>query len=600
MDSKTRDDIDVKYKWDLTRLYASDEDWEKEYQSISERAKAFRDREDTLTSKEVVLDTFREFTDIILRFNYLASYATLRQSEDASVARYRAMEDRISSLASQIAASTAFMVPELLALPEGTLETYMADPDFADHDRTIRGMIRIKPHSLPKTEEYLVAMAGDVFSVPSQTAELLRSLDLKLGSVRNEKGERVPLTDASFVLFLESEDRRVRRTAFRRMMNGYAAMGNTFAALYGGVVKEGRFSHMVRHYDSARAESMDGDDVPELVYDNLIAAVHEGIGTLGAYLELRRKKIGVPHLHMYDLYYGNEKGFEIHPDIEEAFALFLEAVAPLGEDYVRDASRALTERWIDVYENKGKRSGAYSLGSAYGVTPYVMLNHKNNYDGLSTLCHEMGHAMHSFYSNAAQPYPKADYSIFVAEVASTTNEILLNEYLRKKYRDDRAAQRALIGNLLEHFRTTVFRQTMFAEFEHQAHQLADNGESLTAELLSETYLELVKTYYGKACTVDACVASEWMRIPHFYTPFYVYKYATSFCASIFLARNILSGDPEKVASYRRFLTLGDSLPPIEELRIAGVDLSTPEPIAQALDYFAELVYEYQTLLNEDE
>ncbi len=589
--------MDNRFKWDLTRLFASDEAWEQEYTAIGELSAAFAQRAGTLNVKERILEAFNAYFDMMRRFETLYAYAMMRQNEDTSVSLYQAMNDRAMSLGSRVMASAAFLVPELLALPEGTLEGFGADPDFSDYSRFIEDILRTKAHTLSKEEEQILAMAGEALSTSDQASEMLRSLDLQLGTVRNESGERVQLTDAGFILFLESSNRTVRRTAFRKMMDGYAAMGNTFAALYAGQVKADIFASRVRHYESSRAASMYADEVPESVYDSLITAVHEGIDTLNAYLELRRKKIGVPRLHMYDLYYGNEQGFEIHPDIEESFDLFLKAVAPLGEDYVRDASRALQERWIDVYENRGKRSGAYSCGSAYGTTPYVLLNHKNNYDGLSTLCHEMGHAMHSFYSNSSQPYPKADYSIFVAEVASTTNEILLNEYLRREYRDDRAAQAALVGNLLEHFRTTVFRQTLFAEFELRAHRLAESGESLTMEQLSQMYLETVKTYYGKVCTVDDCVASEWMRIPHFYSPFYVYKYATSFCAAISLARNILSGDPEKVARYRAFLRSGSSLPPIEELRNAGVDLSTPEPVTEALDYFAELVYEYQNLLN---
>jgi len=301
---------------------------------------------------------------------------------------------------------------------------------------------------------------------------------------------------------------------------------------------------------------------------------------------------------MYDLYVESAQDLPLTPDIGEAFDIFLRAVAPLGEDYVADASAALRDRWIDVYENEGKRSGAYSMGSVYGVTPYVLLNHTPNLDGLSTLCHEMGHAMHSFYSNRCQPYPKAEYSIFVAEVASTTNEILLNEALRREMRDNPRAQLSLVCSMLEHFRTTVFRQTLFSEFEDRAHALAEQGESLTRERLCQLYMDLNRLYYGRACVVDPEIAWEWMRVPHFYSPFYVYKYATGFCAAAALARRILSGDPEKVAAYRRFLTLGSSVPPIEALKVAGVDMSDPGSVCMALDYFAELLAEYTLLLGE--
>ena len=327
--------------------------------------------------------------------------------------------------------------------------------------------------------------------------------------------------------------------------------------------------------------------------------MHGGLPTLCEYLSIRKEQLGVAQLHMYDLYAKTGDGFDVKMDIDEAFETFLEAVKPLGEDYVADASHALSDRWIDVYETKNKRGGAYS-NAVYKTTPYVLLNHTRTYDGLSTLCHEMGHAMHSYYSSKTQPFAKADYTIFVAEVASTCNEILLYEHLMNKHAGDRKAQIALIGSMLEHFRTTVFRQTMFAEFEHKAHRMAEEGQSLTKENLCAMYYDLNRLYYGKAVKVDREVAQEWMRIPHFYSPFYVYKYATGFCAAVALARNVLSGDAEKVAAYRKFLTLGGSMPPIEELKVAGVDMSTPQPVCEALDYFAELVMEYRSLLSAEE
>ncbi|MBQ8094777.1 MAG: oligoendopeptidase F [Clostridia bacterium] len=598
MEIKSRSEIDPKYTWDLTRVFADDEAWEAEFTAIRTLTDDLSAYAGTLASgKTAVLAALKAAFDMMERFERLCVYAMMRQNEDASVTKYLAMNDRAGSLNATVMTAFSFLVPELLALPEGTLEAYEADPDFADYSAFLHDVIRKKPHTLSAEAEQMYAMAGDAMMTADNTSEMLRTLDLNLGTTRDEDGKQAPLTDATFVLFLTSMDRQVRRRAFNNMMTRYAAMGNTFAALYAGQVKVDMFCSRVRHFASSREASMFNEDVPESVYDSLIEAVHQGIGAMNAYLLILRAVVGVPKLHMYDLYCGNVADFEIKMDIEEAFQMFLKAVEPLGRDYVEDASRALNERWIDVYENKGKRSGAYSCGSSYGSTPYVLLNYKPNYDGVSTLCHEMGHAMHSYYSNKNQPFPKADYSIFVAEVASTTNEILLNEYLRREYRDSRQAQIGLIGNMLEHFRTTVFRQTLFAEFEMKAHQMAEAGESLTQELLSKTYYDLVKQYYGRVCVVDKSVASEWMRIPHFYSPFYVYKYATSFCAATALAQNILSGDPEKIAAYRRFLTLGSSMSPIEELKVAGVDLSTPEPVCKALDYFADLVLEYHGLLS---
>ena len=391
---------------------------------------------------------------------------------------------------------------------------------------------------------------GDYIYVPAMSDPAgMGAISLRVEGVKSgENGEKVQLTDARLLSLLSSKDRAVRKAAYTNIMNGYNKFGNTIAATYAGQVKADIFNSRAHHFDSSRQAAMFPDEIDEKVYDSLIEAVHGGIGALNEYLSVKKEQLGVPVLHMYDLYAEAENSFEIGMDVEEAFKVFLEAVKPLGEDYVKDASRALPERWIDVYETKNKRSGAYSCGSAYRTTPYVLLNHKNTYDGLSTLCHEMGHAMHSFYSNKNQPFAKADYTIFVAEVASTCNEILLSEYLREQYAGNKQAQIALIGSLLQHFRTTVFRQTMFAEFEYKAHCMAESGESLTRDSLSAMYYDLNKLYYGGACKVDREVAYEWMRIPHFYNSFYVYKYATSFCAAVTLSRGILDGDKEKLAA----------------------------------------------------
>ncbi len=602
MDSElTRATVDPKYTWDLTRIYESDEAWERAFASVKEGAKAFASRAGTLAGgRDAVLAAIRAYMALMEEMNSVYVYAMMKLHEDTTAGAYQAMNGRAQTLASDAGAATAFLMPEMLALPDGTLEALLDDPDFADYDAFLRGVLRMKPHTLTAREEQLLAMASEIAGVPENAYDMLSDADLNLGTTRGEDGKKTQLTDARLAAFLESPDRAVRKSAYMGVMNGYNKLGNTIAALYAGQVKAGIFERTARGYASVRQMALYPDEVDESVYDSLIDAVHGGLDTLAEYLRIRREELGLGRLHMYDLYAKTGDSFDVKLDIEDAFKVFLESVAPLGEDYVLGASQALEDRWIDVYETKNKRGGAYSCASAYKAPPYVLLNHKKTYDGLSTLCHEMGHAMHSYYSNQAQPYAKADYTIFVAEVASTCNEILLSEYLLKKHAGDRRAQLALIGSLLEHFRTTVFRQTMFAEFEHKAHQMAEDGQSLTRESLSEMYLELNKLYYGRACVVDKEAAFEWMRIPHFYSPFYVYKYATGFCAAVALARNILSGDSEKVAAYRKFLTLGASMPPIEELKVAGVDMSTPQPVCEALDYFAELVMLYKELLEQEE
>lgn len=597
----TRADIDARYTWDLTRIYADDAAWERAFAETKEAASAIATRRGTLASgREAVRAALDAYMAMSEKLSGVYLYAFLKRSADSADASAQAMAGRATSLCSEASAQSAFLVPELQALPEGELEAMIADPAFADYDAFLREAARTKPHTLGAGEERLMALSQEMQGAPDTVFGMLADADLDLGTTRGEDGKRVKLTDARFRGLLGSEDRAVRRAAYQNMMRGYGRMGHTFAALYDAQVRADLFSSRARGFDSPRQEALFANDVDEGVYDSLITAVHGGIGTLTAYLETKREALGLSRLHLYDLYAEAKKEFDVRMGVDEAFATFLEAVAPLGEDYVRDASRALPERWIDAFETKGKTAGAFCASSAYWTTPYVLLNHKDDYDSLSALCHEMGHAMHSFYSAKAQPYAKADYAIFVAEVASTVNEVLLFEYMRRRCAGNRAAQRTLLGEMLEHFRTTVFRQTMFAEFEHKAHELALAGESLTRERLCALYLELNKAYYGKACAVDACVENEWMRIPHFYSPYYVYQYATGFCAAVALAKGILSGDKEKAAAYRRFLTLGGSMPPLEELKIAGVDMTTPQPVCEALDYFAELLPEYRALMEEEE
>ena len=596
----TRGTVDPKYTWDVSRIFESDEAWECAFEEARKQSDRIAAMAGTLAGgKEAVLAALALSNELEQNLACIYTYAMMKQHEDTTVGRYQAMMGRAGTLVSEAMAKAAFLTPELLSLEDGVLEGYIADPDFADFDAALRAALRAKPHTLSAREEQLMAMAGEVCGVSENAYDMLTDADMDLGKTRDEDGKKAKLTDARLHSFLISPDRAVRKAAYCNVMNGYGKLGNTFAALYAGQVKADIFTSRARGYKNCRESYLYQDEVDESVYDSLIDAVHGGVDTLGEYLRIKKEQTGLAHMHMYDMYLGVDTGFDIRMDNDEAFETFLEAVKPLGEDYVADAARALPERWIDVYETKNKRGGAYST-SVHRTAPYVLLNHKETYDGLSTLCHEMGHAMHSYYSNQAQPSAKADYTIFVAEVASTLNEILLSEYLLRKYADNRAARIMLIGHLLEHFRTTVFRQTMFAEFEHKAHLMAEAGESLTKENLCAMYYDLNKLYYGKAAKVDKEVANEWMRIPHFYSSFYVYKYATGFCAAVALARNVLSGDAQKVAAYRKFLTLGGSMAPIEELKVAGVDMSTPQPVCEALDYFAELVMEYRQLLSEEE
>lgn len=589
-----RKDVPAQAQWQTSHIYASQEEWEKDFQWIQEKAKKLAAYAGTLKNgKDTVLSLLKTYAEANEHLSRLYTYASCNLNVDNGDSFYQGVMARTQTLYAQYSAAVAFLSPELLKLPKATLKSYIADPDFADFDTILKDLERMRPHTLSSEVETLLASGQEVFGATGNVYDMLTDVDMSLGKVKDEDGKMVALTHARYGSMLESPNRAVRKAAYERMMKAYAAYGSTFAATYAGNVKSDVFMAKAHGYQSAREAALYPDDIPVSVYDNLLKAVHEALPVLHAYCGMRKEAFNIPTVHMYDLYAPMTKDFQMKLTFDEAYELLLEAVAPLGKDYQDVVRSAKDGGWIDVYENKGKTTGAYSNGSAYGVHPYVLLNFRPELDGLLTLAHEMGHAMHSYYSNHTQPFIKSDYAIFVAEVASTCNEVLTINALRKKFAGNQAAQQALIGRLLEGFRTTVFRQTMFAEFEMKAHAMEEAGQPLTRESLNAMYYDLNKQYYGGGCRVDKVVENEWMRIPHFYRSFYVYKYATSFCAAVALADKILHGTPEDVAAYRRFLTLGGSMSPIEELKTVGIDMSTPAPIEAALDVFASLLADFQ-------
>ena len=596
--AQLRKDIPEQYKWQPQHIYATQEDWEKDFRLIKENAMKLAGLKGTFASgREAVLTALRLYAQTGEHLSRLYSYAGSNLNVDNGDAFYQGVAARAGALASQFHSSTAYITPELLSLDEETLKSYIADPEFADFDTYLKDLERMRPYTLSTQMETVLASAQEPLEGASNAYDMFTDVDMKLGKVRDEEGKLVPLTHALYGSLLESSQRTLRRGAYERMMKAYGAYGSTFAAMYAANVKADVFNARTRGYESARKAAMYPDDIPESVYDNLLDAIHDAIPSLNAYCQLRKRAFGIPTVHMYDLYAPMARAFDAKSDYDKAYDVLIEAVAPLGSDYQDVVRKAKDSGWIDVYETPNKTTGAYSNGAAYGVHPYVLLNYRPELEGMLTLAHEMGHAMHSYFSNATQPFFKSDYTIFVAEVASTCNEVLTIEYLRKQYAGNKAAQAALIERLLEGFRTTVFRQSMFAEFEKKAHEMEEAGEPLTRESLCRMYYELNKTYYGGGCTVDKVVENEWMRIPHFYRSFYVYKYATGYCAAIALAKRILTGGEEAVAAYRRFLTLGGSMSPIEELKVAGVDMSTPEPVVSALNYFAELIADFSGLMD---
>ena len=597
-DTLLRKDIPEASKWAPEHIYASQEEWEKDFEWIKENVGKLSACAGTLhQGREKVLEALRLYAETGEHFSRLYTYASVSLNQDNSDPFYQGVAARAGNLYAQLSAAAAFLSPELLSLDAETLKRYIEDPEFAEFDTLLKDLERMRPHTLSTEMETVLASAQEALAGAGNIYDMLTDVDMKLGKVKNEEGKFVDLTPARFGSMLESQNRTVRRAAYERMMKAYAAFGSTFAATYATTVKADVFNARTHGYQTARQAALYPDDIPESVYDNLLSAIHDALPILHAYCGLRQKAFDIPTVHMYDLYAPMQKGFDGKVSYDEAYELLLEGIAPLGQDYVDIVRAAKDQNWIDVYETPNKTTGAYSNGAAYGVHPYVLLNFRPELDGMLTLAHEMGHAMHSYFSNHNQPFAKSDYTIFVAEVASTCNEVLTIHALRKKYAGNKAAQQALIGRLLEGFRTTVFRQTMFAEFEMKAHAMEEAGEPLTRESLSAMYYQLNKTYYGGGCRVDKVVENEWMRIPHFYRSFYVYKYATGFCAAVALANRILNGGEEAVAAYRKFLTLGGSLSPIEELKIAGVDMSTPEPVISALDTFAELLADFSELMD---
>lgn len=574
--------------WDLEALYPDAEAWERDFARIPELAEKYASFRGRLHESPAVLKEAIEAGDAFDRLSEkVYSYAHLRSDEDTTDNANRSRVDRVRSKFAELAPLESWFDPEIMAIPEERMNAFLADPELAFYRRSLEELLRERPHTLSEPEERLLGSLSDVMGSSDRTFEMLNDADLDFGKVKDEKGRSVALTHGNYRRFLESGDRATRRRAFKRLYKCYGKLRNTFASTLDATVKRHAASAKIRHYDSSLAAALSGDNVPESVYRNLISAVHDGFGPFYDYMKLRREVMDLNKLDMFDMYNPLLPDCRREYPFEEAERLVKAALAPLGEDYGRNLSLAFTQRWIDVPARKGKRSGAYS-GGCYDSFPYVLLNYDSTLNDVFTLAHELGHSMHSFYSNSAQEYHYADYEIFVAEVASTTNEILLFEHLLENASD--AGFRAfLLGHLADEIRGTIYRQTMFAEFELEMHEASEKGIPLSADWLSDRYYELNKLYYGPEVKPDKLIALEWARIPHFYYDFYVYKYATGMSAALKLAQNLRSGDPEKRDAYFGFLSAGDSKDVLDIMRDAGVDLSTPEPVRDALAYFAGVV-----------
>jgi oligoendopeptidase F len=592
-----REEIPVERTWKLEDIFTTDEEWENELANLKEKVPAFEKYQGKLgESADRLYELLQLQDEVSERIGQLYTYAHMRYDQDTTNSFYQELNAKAENLITKVSSAMSFIVPEILTINEEKLQQFVEEKkELQLYQHTLNEITRQRPHILSEEEEELLAEASEVTENASQTFGMLNNADLTFPSVKDENGDEIELTHGRYINFLESDSQTVRRDAFKAMYDTFGKFKNTFASTLTGAIKKDNFYAKVRKYDSARQAALNSNNIPEKVYDNLVEAINERLPLMHRYVALRKKVLKLEELHMYDLYTPLVKDVKMKIGYDEAKDHVLNGLAPLGEEYKNILKEGFQSRWIDVEENKGKRSGAYSSGS-YGTNPYILLNWQDNLNNVFTLAHELGHSIHSYYTRKHQPFRYGNYSIFVAEVASTCNEALLNNYMIKNTDDDKK-KLFLLNHFLEGFRGTVFRQTMFAEFEHKIHDMMQNGEALTADRLTELYYELNKKYFGDEIIVDEEIGLEWARIPHFYYNYYVYQYATGYAAATALASQILEEKEPAVERYLNFLKAGSSDYPIEVLKRAGVDMTSKQPILSALDVFEEKLTEMENLLK---
>ncbi len=578
-----RSEVKEEYKWKLEDIFVTDEDWEKEFKEVGGEIKKIGAYKGKLSTAKQLLACLNLSDEIDIKIEMLYCYARMRRDENGAVDKYAGMCDKMDRLLTSYAAVGAYISPELSSLSDEYLDLVMTLPEFEPYTYLLDEVKRKKKYILPEGEERLLAMSSSALNMFDEIFGKIDYVDLPLPKVSDENGKRVQLTQGKYSVFLQSNDRSVRKHAFDALYKTYYRLINTITFVYAGSVKADNFYAEARGYKSSIEKALYEDNVPSGVYDNLLSAVGDNLKYVHDYVALRKQTLGYDKLHMYDMYVPIVENVESEYDFETAFDMVVKGLAPLGEEYHELLLRAKRERWMDVYETENKRSGAYSWGT-YTTHPYVLLNHSGTTSDVFTIAHELGHSMHSYYSHGAQPHAKANYSIFVAEVASTVNEVLLLKYMINNA-TDKKAKKYFLTYYLDMFRTTLFRQTMFAEFEKLSHDMAAKGIPLTPKSLSDKYYKLNKKYYGKAVTHDNLIRYEWARIPHFYTAFYVYKYATGLTSAVNIANAILTKGEPAVADYKRFLKSGGSDSPYELLKIAGVDLMDKAPFNNAMNEF---------------
>lgn len=589
-----RSEISDGYKWSVKDLYSSDELWNNDYE------KALKSTQEKSSFEGCVMDSADTLADALSeseKDDYITErlyvYAFMRYYEDTSDSTYQQMSGKAQMLAVKMSEKYSFLVPEIMAADDDKVARFLGSDKIKPYRHLLCDMLSKKEHTCSQKEEKLLAMASQMADSPSDIFSKFNNADVKFGKVHDEHGDEKELTSAGFSVFMESRDRKVRKEAFYALYRQYKSYINTLAASYYGNVKQAVFFANARNYESTLQMYLSGSFIPESVYTNLIDTVDNNLDKMHDYVSLRKKTLGVDELHFYDIYAPLTSDYTVKVSYENAKEIVLDALKILGDDYVLQVKKGYESGWVDVYENDGKRSGAFSWG-AYGTHPYIFLNYTETLNDIFTLIHETGHAMHTYYSNETQPYTYAGYKIFVAEVASTCNEVILIDYLLKHSRSDEE-KKYLYGHYLEQFKGTLFRQTMFAEFEMITHRMAQDGEVLNAESLCGTYKKLNEKYFGKDMVIDEEIAYEWARIPHFYTPFYVYQYATGFSAAVAIATKIINGDKEVLHGYREFLKGGSSMHPIELLSLCKIDMSKPDVIQDALNVFGSLIEDFKKI-----
>ncbi|MBF8983297.1 oligoendopeptidase F [Lutibacter sp. B2] len=592
-----RDEISEEFKWKLERMYSDEELWKKDIALVREMSEKILEYAGKLgESANDLLEVLRLEDEISKKMENVFVYARMRKDEDNTVAKYQAMTDQAQSIAVEVQSKLSFIIPEITNIEEEKIKKFLDEnKDLKLYTFFFEELMRQKEHILSHKEEQLLAQMGEIAAAPKNIFGMINNADIKFGSIKDEDGKEIEVTKGRYTKLLKSSDRRVRKDAFETLYKSYEDQKNTICSTLAASVKKDVFYAKVRKYNSALEASLDSDNIPMSVYDNLIETVESHLDSMYKYVALRKKALGVEELHMYDIHTPIVEELKVEISYADAKEEVKKGLAPLGKEYIEILEKGFNEGWIDVYENEGKTSGAYSFGT-YESDPYVLLNYQNTTNDVFTLAHEMGHSLHSYYTHKNQPYAYGSYTIFVAEVASTVNEALLIEYMLKNT-TDKKKKLYLMNHYLEQFRGTIYRQTMFAKFEKIIHEKVEQGEALTPDVMDEIYLDLNRKYYGPDVVLDDSIKTEWARIPHFYNAFYVYKYATGYSAAISLSQQIIKEGDEAIKRYINFLKGGGSDYPINLLKGAGVDMTTTKPIHNALNVFKELVDEMEKLME---